>query len=103
MDLNKANFMFKVAKGYRCIGWMIRVITKYKERSVYILCYTVRSVYHWLIIVLDGCFSIICQENECQGPVVQSNVSLTSSLRRQLVKYMPTTLSNPLLFFVGKM
>ena len=40
-----------------------------------------------------------------QGPVVQSIVSLTSSLRRQLVKYMymPTTLSNPLLlFFVEK-
>ena len=36
------------------------------------------------------------------GPVVQSIVSLTSSLRRQLVKYMPTTLSNTLLFFVRK-
>ena len=30
-------------------------------------------------------------------------VSLTISLRRQLVKYMPTKLSNTLLFFVGKM
>ena len=38
-----------------------------------------------------------------QGPVVQSIVSLTKSLRRQLVKYMPTKLSNTLLFFVGKM
>ena len=37
------------------------------------------------------------------GPVVQSTVSLTTSLRRQLVKYMPTKLSNTLLFFVGKM
>ena len=37
-----------------------------------------------------------------QGPVVQSTVSLTTSLRCQFVKYMPTTLSNPLLFFVGK-
>ena len=37
------------------------------------------------------------------GPVVQSIVSLTTSLRRQFVKYMPTILSNPLLFFVGKM
>ena len=37
------------------------------------------------------------------GPVVQSIVSLTSSLRRELVKYMLTTLSNPLLFFVEKM
>ena len=37
------------------------------------------------------------------GPVVQSIVSLTTSLRHQLVKYMPTKLSNTLLFFVGKM
>ena len=37
------------------------------------------------------------------GPVVQSIVSLTTSLRRQLVKYMPTKLSNTLLFFVGNM
>ena len=37
------------------------------------------------------------------GPVVQSIVSLTTSLRRQFVKYMLTILSNPLLFFVGKM
>ena len=32
----------------------------------------------------------------------QSIVSLRSSLIRQLVKHMLTTLSNPLLFFVGK-
>ena len=38
-----------------------------------------------------------------QGPVVQSIVSLTTSLRRHFVKYMLTTLSNPLLFFVEKM
>ena len=37
------------------------------------------------------------------GPVVQSIVSPTSSLRRQFVKYMLTILSNPLLFFVEKM
>ena len=37
------------------------------------------------------------------GPVVQSIVNLTTSSRRQLVKYMPTKLSNTLLFFVGKM
>ena len=36
------------------------------------------------------------------GPVVQSIVSLTTSLRRQLVKYMPTELSNTLLFFQQK-
>ena len=37
------------------------------------------------------------------GPVVQNIVSLTTSLRRQLVRYMPTKLSNTLLFFVEKM
>ena len=37
------------------------------------------------------------------GPVVQSIVSLTMSLRGQLVKDMPNKLSNPLLFFVAKM
>ena len=38
-------------------------------------------------------------------PVVQSIVSLTMSSKHQLVlfKYMSTTLSNALLFFVGKM
>ena len=38
-----------------------------------------------------------------RGPVVQSIVSLTTLLRRQLVKYTMTKLSNTLLFFVGKM
>ena len=37
------------------------------------------------------------------GSVIQSIVSLTALLRRQLVKYMPTKLSNTLLFFVEKM
>ena len=37
-----------------------------------------------------------------QGPVVQSIVSLTTSLSGHLVKYIPTTLSNTLLFFVEK-
>ena len=37
-----------------------------------------------------------------QGTVVQIIVILTTSLRRQFVKYMPTTLANPLLFFVEK-
>ena len=36
------------------------------------------------------------------GPVVQSIVSLTMSLRRQFDKSMQTTLSNTLLFFVDK-
>ena len=37
-----------------------------------------------------------------QGPVAQSIVSLTTSLRGRLVEYIPTTLLNTLLFFVGK-
>ena len=37
-----------------------------------------------------------------QGPVVQSIVNLTTSLRRQLVKYMPTKVSNQLLFLLKK-
>ena len=36
------------------------------------------------------------------GPVVQSIVSLTTSLRGHFVKYKPNKLSNTLLFFVGK-
>ena len=40
---------------------------------------------------------------EVLGPVVQSIVILTTSLRHQIVKYMPTEFSNTLLFFVGKM
>ena len=38
-----------------------------------------------------------------QGPVVQSIVSLTTVLRHQFVKYMPTKLSNTVLFFCEKM
>ena len=49
-----------------------------------------------------GADRITNSEDPDQGPVVQSIVSLTTSLRCQFVKYMPTTLSNPLLFFVGK-
>ena len=37
------------------------------------------------------------------GPVVQSIVSLTMSLRRQLLKYLLNTYANISLFFVGKM
>ena len=41
-------------------------------------------------------------EKNKQGPVVQSIVSLTTSLRRQHVKFVWTTLSKMLLFFVEK-
>ena len=42
-------------------------------------------------------------EIKVKGPVVQSIVSLTTSLRGHLVKCIPTTLSNTLLFFVEQM
>ena len=38
-----------------------------------------------------------------QGPVVQSIVSLTSSLRGQLIKYFTSLKTNTLIFFVEKM
>ena len=41
--------------------------------------------------------------NFCQGPVVQSIISLTSSLRGQLVKCFTTLLPNILIFFVEKL
>ena len=44
-----------------------------------------------------------CFKNKHQGPVVQSIVSLTSSLRGQLVKCFTTLLSNTMIFFVEKM
>ena len=65
-----------------------------------------------IITVFDSHSSIAQSVFDCRypiwiceilGPAVQSIVSLTTSLRRQLVKYMPTKLSNTLLFFVGKM
>ena len=37
-----------------------------------------------------------------QGPVVQSTVGLTTSLRRQFVKYLPNTYANTLPVFVEK-
>ena len=40
---------------------------------------------------------------KCQGPVVQSILSLTSSLRGQLVKCFTTLLPNTLIFFDEKM
>ena len=46
---------------------------------------------------------VTCLQSNQLGPVVQSIVSLTTSLRRQLVKYMLTKSSNTLLFFVEKM
>ena len=53
--------------------------------------------------ILNGLFAMSYLNVNFLGPVVQSIVSLTASLRRQFVKYMPTTYANTLLFFVGKM
>ena len=44
-----------------------------------------------------------CNRDLVLGPVVQSIVSLTSSLRGQLVKYFMTLSLNTLKFFVEKM
>ena len=52
------------------------------------------------LLLNDLCMLYVYHPVVNQGPVVQSIVSLTTLLRRQFVKYMPTTLSNPLLFFV---
>ena len=41
--------------------------------------------------------------NQYQGPVVQSIVSLTNSLRSHLVKCLTTLLPNTLIFFVERM
>ena len=61
---------------------------------------------HITLALVKNCWSvcvIVVLIVANQGPVVQSIVSLTTSLRRHFVKYMLTTLSNPLLFFVEKM
>ena len=68
---------------------------------------TVNDAYHCQLqdyyILVVGLFLSEWSSAELQGPVVQSIVSLTTSLRLQLVKYMQTIVSNMLLFFVGKM
>ena len=50
-----------------------------------------------------GSVSFYCRLYLVQGPVVQSIVSLTSSLRGQLVKCFMTLLLSTLIFFVEKM
>ena len=85
------------------------VVDKMTGNAIYILTHKriLRFMYLYVSIILvfeaeKKWFSIICYI-DILGPVVQSIVSLRKSLRCQLVKYMPTTLSNPLLFFVEKM
>ena len=48
-------------------------------------------------------YIIVCAYVADLGPVVRSIVSLTSSLRGQLVKCFTTLLPNTLIFFVEKM
>ena len=45
---------------------------------------------------------LICSDSMNQGPVVQSIISLTSSLRGQIVKSFTTLLPNTLIFFIEK-
>ena len=66
----------------------------------FIVLYNRKYFYHLCVYILQG---VLLKQINILGPVVQSIVSLTTSLRRHFVKYMLTTLSNPLLFFVEKM
>ena len=59
--------------------------------------------YHILQGLNWGCTICIIPQNGYLGPVVQSIVSLTSSLRGQLVKYFMTLSPNKQIFFVHKM
>ena len=72
---------------------------KYLCLSIYILNYVFGQYEYPKHVFSAYCSVRWLSSNKDLGPVVQSIVSLTSSLRRQLVKYMLTTLSNPLLFF----
>ena len=50
-----------------------------------------------------GLCHVLAHLDEVQGPIVQSIVSFTSSLRGQLVKCFTTLYPNTLIFFVEKM
>ena len=51
---------------------------------------------------MQALHSVISGVNSCQSPVVQSMVSLTSSLREQHLNCFMTLQSNILIFFVAK-
>ena len=55
-----------------------------------------------LLYLLQNLNRLVGPYCEYLGQVFQSIVSLTTSLKLQFVKYMRTTQSNTLLFFVGK-
>ena len=59
-------------------------------------------IYPKLVISLISLLVSFCRE-KYQGPVVQSIISLTSSLRGQFIKCFTTLLPNKLIFFVEKM
>ena len=61
------------------------------------------NLQNWFKSLSVNLFIIPNQLSKFQGPVVQSIVSLTSSLRGQLVKCFTTLLPNTLIFFVEKM
>ena len=71
--------------------------------------YGITAIGAWQTVYAMLCqiFNDICQlkffQQKLQGPVVQSIVSLTSSLRDQLVKCFTTLSPNTLKFFVEKM
>ena len=68
------------------------------------ICYDVKYSYRYIQASTSSWgLTAVRKLPPVQGPVVQSIVSLTTSLRRHFVKYMLTTLSNPLSFFVEKM
>ena len=79
-------------------------IAKLLEQTLTVFLHTVqltlKKIYIYIYNVL---FTNDNVNLEQQGPVVQSIVSLTSSLRGQLVKCFMTLLPNTLIFFVEKM
>ena len=97
-DINRAVQQLKMARDLKC--WILEVEGLYylhsEKTKVQISCavtaYAKSRFSHGMAHVITHL-----------GPVVQSIISLTVLLRCQLVKYMPTTLLNTLLFFVEKM
>ena len=71
-----------------------------QNRAIYTYLHVQKTqVIPALLLIIVSC-SI---HNTEQGPVVQSIVSLTSSLRGQFVKCFTTSCPNTLIFFVEKM
>ena len=90
------NLMVLAAHTYTQSGFTLSFTLKIIQISstIYVLRKNTKKIHHAKVSVLKA-FTVDL------GPVVQSIVSLTMSLGCQLVKYMWTTLSNTLLFFVA--